>query len=219
MHLITFNGKTMAVESFEDKCFINQIQLEYYLNSAIVSLDNIRTMIPELIQKYEKETYYYRAQIDNILYCCGCIHDVMSHSKRDNIPDLYNYSRDSYPNISNRAGRNLIMHLFERNKKIIEADESAGGFNVIKKHDSEKDKTVRQRNRRHYAYTLDLQDMKILFHDMQRDNANEDSSNPDYEIDLNTLGKELFELKQQAELVRESFMDTDGSKFKIQNEE
>lgn len=214
MHLIEFDGKIIPIESFDQECFIKQIQLEYYLDSSCVSLQNIRTSIPDLLNEYEHETYYYRSRIDTILYCCGCIHDIMN-TVGNGIPDLYNFVSGSYPNISNRAGRNLIMHLFERNRKILNTEGIAGGFNVIYHHGNSMDLSIRDKNRNLYAYTLDLQDMKILFHDMQRDAKTSVNCNPDYEIDLKELEKELLMLKRQVKRVRESFIDSSGSMFRI----
>ena len=64
MHLIEFNGKILPIESFDQECFMYQIQLEYYLDSSYVSLHNIRVPVPDLLEEYEYKTYYYRSQID-----------------------------------------------------------------------------------------------------------------------------------------------------------
>lgn len=214
MHLIEFNGKIVPIESFDHDYFMRQIQLEYYLDSSCVSLRSIQTTITNLLNEYEHKTYYYRAQIDSVLYCCGCIHDILSDTKKKDI-NLYDNSNGSYPILNNRAGRNLIMHLFERNKKILEVEGMVGGFNVIFHHGDELDQTVRNKQRNFYAYTLDLQDMKVLFHDMQKDQKNSVDCNPDYEIDLNELEKELLKLKQQVKLVRDHFINTPDSVFSI----
>lgn len=218
MHLIEFNGKVIPIESFDQACFMKQIQLEYYLDSSCVSLQNIQATVTDLLDKYERETYYYRSQIDTILYCCGCIHDLLNNKDRNDNLELYNYNGESYPNLSNRAGRNLIMHLFERNKKILETEGIVGGFNVIYQHGDELDLAVRNNNRRFYAYTLDLLEMKIYFHDMQRDKKQMVDCSPDYEIDLRELEKELLKLSQQAKKVRESFIDLPDSTFRIVEE-
>lgn len=214
MHLIEFNGKILPIEAFDQESFMYQIQLEYYLDSSYVSLHNIRVPVPDLLEEYEYKTYYYRSQIDTILYCCGCIHDVMNNATGNKALDLYYFSSDRYPNINNKAGRNLIMHLFERNRKILEAEGIVGGFNVIFHHADELDMAIRN-NRSIYAYTLDLQEMKVIFHDMQRDKKQSVDCCPDYEIDLKELEIELIKLRQQVKLVRESFICTSDSLFRM----
>ena len=106
------------------------------------------------------------------------------------------------------------MHLFERNRKILDTEGIVGGFNVIFYHGDEIDLAVRNKNKNLYAYTLDLQDMKVFFHDMQRDQRISNGCNPDYEIDLKELEKELLKLKQRVRKVRESFINTEGSMFR-----
>ncbi len=197
MPYLIYPGVYAYTEDYNTEVVVNY-QLSYLVDSALLSIDRVLGEYPQN-HSYLNKIQYYRFYVDHLMMCLGRINDYLV--PKGNATDfinlnrnLYNFTDDTFPIISEKKPRNLVEHLSERNNITIKNYGSVGGFNVLFLDSDKELKDSVTNKKEYYPYTLDLENNSIVF----SDNRNRsDGSIENYSIDLLLLRKELNELKQR----------------------
>ena len=160
---------------FENNEKVYEYEASYYLDfqifSALLSLQFLETNCDESI--WENKYQYYHFYTDHLLFTLGQISnrfltendDELIQSRKEKNCINYSFSKDKYPIISNKWPRNVVVHIDERDQRIIFEKGGVGGFCVIDSEvTSELEYTLRNK-RNTQPYTLDLVNKKLLVRD------------------------------------------------------
>lgn len=150
-----------------------EFESSYYLNfqivSALVSVEYIMAIQPQIPAIFENKYQYYHYYADHLLYSIGQISNrfvidnkdkgIILERKQANIQN-FQFSPNDFPILSDKRCRNTIEHIDEHNQRIINEHDVVGGFNVIDI-DTDPDLVKEFLNLRH-PYTLDLLNKEII---------------------------------------------------------
>ena len=164
--------------------------LDFQIQSALTSMKLFYTSIDESVWNSKYQYYHYHS--DHLLFSMGQIANRFIGKKDEGRKrtnrENFRFSENDYPLLSNKAPRNAIEHIDERNVEIIKKKQGVGGFNAIDKDTpSELADTLRTK-RDINPYVLDLVSGELLIRD----------GNNDLTIRLEELEKELLSLQQSV---------------------
>lgn len=175
--------------------------LKFYIESALISIKKLRSMETDDNSLFGDKYQHYHYYTDHIMFSVGQISSRFIFAKKDSKGlrnrkkanrTNFEFNKEQYPILSDKNGRNTIVHIDEYNQKTINKLKGVGGFNLI---DSETDAELVEflkTNRRTHPYTLDLIGERILIF---RKGAEIDISIIDLERELNLLKKSVEELR------------------------
>lgn len=208
MPLETVNGYKWYADG-DDKPY--EAEAAYYLHfhivSALDSLDHITTIRYDS-GAWENRCQYYHYYCDHLLFSMGQIANrflIVEKKKNKGKEKLkkqirkrneqnrknranFEFSEESFPILSEKYARNVIEHIDEYNRYIIDKNRGVGGFNLIDEKEDEKMITDLRTRRATHPYTLDLLAGKLLVR-YNRKNI---------DIDLEKLRAELLSLQKNV---------------------
>ena len=192
-----------------------EVEAVYYLNfqikSALASLDCLSSYHEDFA--WENRYQYYHYYCDHLLFSMGQIANrftivdekAIKGSKKKRKQTLernaqnrknrinFGFSEATFPILSEKHARNVIEHIDEYNRYIIDENHGVGGFNLIDEKEDEKLITDLRKRRATHPYTLDLLDGKLLVR-YNRKNI---------DIDLVKLRAELLSLQENVDWLRD----------------
>jgi len=195
----------------------------YYLNfqivSALFSLDQLFTVSDDG-GLWENKCQYYHYYSDHLLFSMGQIanrflivdeknikgtekrkKEIIERNKQNNYNKcIFEFSEESFPILSEKHARNVIEHIDEYNRFIIDKKHGVGGFNLIDEKEDEKLITDLRTKRATHPYTLDLLAGKLLVRFNEKN----------IDIDLEKLRVELLSLQKNVKWFLDRIQDADN---------
>ena len=193
-----------------------EAEAAYYLNfqikSALASLDCLSSYLGDFA--WENRCQYYHYYCDHLLFSMGQIANrflIVDEKKIENLSKEkkkqilernvqnrknrinFEFSEASFPILSEKHARNVIEHIDEYNRYIIDENHGVGGFNLIDEKEDEKLISDLRKRRDTHPYTLDLLDGKLLVRYNRKD----------IDIDLVKLRVELLSLQENVNWIRD----------------
>lgn len=213
MGLESINGVKMYGDG-DDKPY--EAEAAYYLNfhiiSALDSLDHLTNPSND-DGAWENRCQYYHYYSDHLLFSMGQIANrflivdesnikgnekkrkqVLARNKQNGKNRAnFEFSEESFPILSEKHARNVIEHIDEYNRFIIDENHGVGGFNLIDEKEDEKLIMDLRTKRATHPYTLDLLAGKLLVRYKRRN----------IDVELEKLRAELLALQKNVKWLME----------------